>query len=207
MNDRIALLLKARNISPSQFADDMGVQRSGISHILNGRNKPSLEFIQKLIKLYPDVSMNWILFGEGPMMNSFSTDNSGFGKTPSNAVSETRSKPVVMDLFAGQVDDDNSEAADMEEKGHEIAAIPEENQSVTISSDIHRIDSEKNQELKVSVPLHEHAPEPKKHDETLTFEESNKKPVTQNTGNRKIEKVLIFYSDQTFSAYEPESKP
>lgn len=67
MVDRITLLLKARNISASQFADEIGVQRSSISHVLSGRNKPSLDFIQKILVKYPEINPDWLLFGKGAM--------------------------------------------------------------------------------------------------------------------------------------------
>jgi len=50
-----------KEISPSRFADEIGVQRSSISHILSGRNKPSFDIIQKIIRRYPDLGMDWFL--------------------------------------------------------------------------------------------------------------------------------------------------
>jgi len=67
MNDRIQLILKTKNISASKFADEINVQRSSISHILSGRNNPSLDFIQKILKRFPDINSDWILTGKGSM--------------------------------------------------------------------------------------------------------------------------------------------
>jgi transcriptional regulator with XRE-family HTH domain len=50
MVDRINLLLQAKNITARQFAEEIGIQPSGISHILSGRNNPSLDFVMKVIK-------------------------------------------------------------------------------------------------------------------------------------------------------------
>ena len=63
MVERILELMKSKNLTPSQFADEIGIQRSGISHLLSGRNKPSLEFVLKIIKRYPDVKADWLLYG------------------------------------------------------------------------------------------------------------------------------------------------
>ncbi|MEI6173577.1 MAG: helix-turn-helix transcriptional regulator [Bacteroidota bacterium] len=63
MIDRILELLKEKKLSPSQFADEIGIQRSGMSHLISGRNKPSLEFVIKLLKRFPDVSPGWLLNG------------------------------------------------------------------------------------------------------------------------------------------------
>lgn len=49
----------------SSFAEKIGVQRSSISHILSGRNKPSLDFVLKILSVYPEVELHWILNGKG----------------------------------------------------------------------------------------------------------------------------------------------
>jgi len=55
--------MKEMNLSPSQFADEIGIQRSGMSHLISGRNKPSLEFIMKVLKRFPDIKTEYLLFG------------------------------------------------------------------------------------------------------------------------------------------------
>ena len=66
--DRIELLMKSYNLSPSQFADKTGIQRASVSHILSGRNKPSLEVMLKIYEAFPGLSMEWLMagVGEGP---------------------------------------------------------------------------------------------------------------------------------------------
>jgi transcriptional regulator with XRE-family HTH domain len=63
MIERILALMKEKNLTPSQFADEIGIQRSGVSHLISGRNKPSLEFIMKVLKRFPDVSPDFLLYG------------------------------------------------------------------------------------------------------------------------------------------------
>ncbi|MFN6945680.1 MAG: helix-turn-helix domain-containing protein [Cytophagaceae bacterium] len=65
--DRIRQIIELYGYSPSLFADEISVQRSGISHILSGRNKPSLEFIQKVLNRFPEIDPNWLLTGKGTM--------------------------------------------------------------------------------------------------------------------------------------------
>ncbi|MFN8239624.1 MAG: helix-turn-helix transcriptional regulator [Bacteroidales bacterium] len=67
MKDRIIEFLKRENKSSAQFAEEIGVQPSGISHILSGRNNPSLDFIVKMLKRYSYLSTDWLLFGNGEM--------------------------------------------------------------------------------------------------------------------------------------------
>lgn len=52
-------------LSSSLFADKIGVQRSSMSHILKGRNRPSLDFIMRLIETFPEVNLYWLLNGKG----------------------------------------------------------------------------------------------------------------------------------------------
>lgn len=75
LNDKIKQILVDKSISPSHFADEIGVQRSSISHILAGRNRPSLDIVQKIIRRYPDLGMEWILEDEGTIetMSNIST--------------------------------------------------------------------------------------------------------------------------------------
>ena len=65
---RIRELLEARQLSPTQFADAIGIGRPVVSHILSGRNKPSLEVVQKIITAFPDLALPWLLNGEGAML-------------------------------------------------------------------------------------------------------------------------------------------
>jgi transcriptional regulator with XRE-family HTH domain len=67
MKDRIIKLMKSENLSPSQLADNIGVQRSGVSHIISGRNNPGVDFIQRILKYYPNVNPDWLLLNKGPM--------------------------------------------------------------------------------------------------------------------------------------------
>ena len=68
MVDRIRTLLASRQLSPTQFADAIGVARPIVSHILSGRNKPSLEVVQRILTAMPDLSMPWLLNGTGAML-------------------------------------------------------------------------------------------------------------------------------------------
>ncbi|MEZ5198511.1 MAG: helix-turn-helix transcriptional regulator [Bacteroidales bacterium] len=68
MVNRIQIILKKMNLSPSQLADEIQIQRSGISHILSERNKPSLDFVSKVLERFPELNAEWLIFGKGPMM-------------------------------------------------------------------------------------------------------------------------------------------
>lgn len=62
---RLEIILDYYSLNASSFADKIGVQRSSLSHLLSGRNKPSLDFILKILDVFPDVDLYWILNGKG----------------------------------------------------------------------------------------------------------------------------------------------
>jgi transcriptional regulator with XRE-family HTH domain len=62
---RLEKVMKYYSLSASAFAEKIGVQRSSISHILSGRNKPSLEFTMKILTSFPEVDLYWLLNGKG----------------------------------------------------------------------------------------------------------------------------------------------
>jgi transcriptional regulator with XRE-family HTH domain len=70
MQNRLEKILKEFKLSPSRLADQMGIQRSGISHIMSGRNKPSFDFLNSLLILFPELDANWLLTGKGDMLKS-----------------------------------------------------------------------------------------------------------------------------------------
>ena len=62
---RLEIILDYYGLNASSFADKIGVQRSSMSHLLSGRNKPSLDFVMKILDVFPDVDLYWILNGKG----------------------------------------------------------------------------------------------------------------------------------------------
>ena len=67
MKDRIAHIIRAKNLTAAEFAIRLGIQPSNISHLLSGRNNPSLDFVRKLKETFPEYNLDWIIFGTGPM--------------------------------------------------------------------------------------------------------------------------------------------
>ena len=61
---RLLEILEKKSMSASQFAEKIGVQRSSVSHILSGRNKPSLDFIIKITNVFNDISLEWLINGK-----------------------------------------------------------------------------------------------------------------------------------------------
>ncbi len=119
MNSRLQQFLTLENLTPARFADIMNIQRSNVSHLLSGRNKPSWDFIQRFAAKFPNVSTDWLLFGKGkPYKEGDSTQNdrnSTFGST---------STPIINDIFT-QID---TETGDFQ--------FPSEDSDITDISDV-----------------------------------------------------------------------
>jgi transcriptional regulator with XRE-family HTH domain len=84
-------------LSNSEFAEKIGVAKSGLSHILSGRNKASLDYVVKIISAFPDLNIKWLLLGEQPMIISNShSENIGL---KSKSEKEDDSKLLDEDLI------------------------------------------------------------------------------------------------------------
>lgn len=103
---RLEMVLDYYGLSASGFADKIGVQRSSLSHLLSGRNKPSLDLVLKIVENFPDVDLYWILNGKGvfpkveiktttPIQNSVANTNS-------NPSIENTNKEIIPDLFSDE---------------------------------------------------------------------------------------------------------
>lgn len=101
MKDRLLQLLNKTGLSATKLADEINVQRSGISHILSGRNQPSFDFLAKILTHFPDIDAEWLILGKGNMI-----------KKQENFTRSVRSDPTVeykviptnADLFSETVD-------------------------------------------------------------------------------------------------------
>ncbi|MBN1952462.1 MAG: helix-turn-helix domain-containing protein [Bacteroidales bacterium] len=88
MKEQLHKLMEAEGLSPARFADEIGVQRSSISHIISGRNKPSYDFIMKILDRFKGINAEWLLTGRGNMIKGLESS-----KIPEN-------QPT--DLFSGK---------------------------------------------------------------------------------------------------------
>jgi transcriptional regulator with XRE-family HTH domain len=191
MNSRISLVLRAKNISPAQLADELGVQRSGISHILNGRNKPSLDFIQKLLKCYPDISMSWLMFGTGPMMNPYPVKEDTFNENKSTI----NAQASLIDLFPipGDVEDKDSILGQSELIKTDDILIEIEQVIPTRKNEQENVQKSLETENETGVKDYPPSTPEKKYD-----------AKSKAVNGKNITRIVIFYNDKTFTEYFPE---
>lgn len=178
LKDRILQIIEYTQMTSSEFADEIEVQRSNISHIMSGRNKPSLDFIIKIKDRFPEVSWDWLIKGNGEMLQSTNELNA----TPSQLNDETDfQEPVkneIPDLFSFVSNDSKSDETII--KSEPIQTQRELN--------IPNLTSEKT-EISDSRPL-----DPQ---EILNVS----KPIDNQNVN--IKRIVIFYDNGKFESFEP----
>lgn len=146
MKDRILTFLQSENKSYAQFAEEIGVQPSGISHILSGRNNPSLDFVVKMLDRYESLSTDWLLFGRGEMYRH-------------------TSEPTLFDVEPANTAQDDSR--------HEVAA------------------DSRSEILQAPEGLKAGSASERRNEGLASVQE------------KRLERVLMFYSDKTYTEYLP----
>ncbi|MCW3161876.1 helix-turn-helix domain-containing protein [Chryseobacterium oryctis] len=177
LNDRISKVIEYSNLTPSEFADEIDVQRSSISHITSGRNKPSLEFIIKIKSRFPEILWDWLVTGEGEMLKS---DLPETNELPLEQAEEDKLKPTSLpDLFTMMNDD--------EDFGVEEVQIPIKKQSSGESFIPHQNSAQE----KIS--------------DSQRLEKSNEQKNNQVVENQhnKIKRIVLFYENGKFESFEP----
>ena len=190
MVDRIRALLLARQLSPTQFADAIGVARPIVSHIMSGRNKPSLEVVQKILAAFPDLSMPWLLNGSGPMLAPTAVPTAA-QKAPAAASAPPRRRlvapPVPTDLAsalpAREAADSRGPALEIEVPAAPTGGAPRPLPELAVP-----VASAVPAAAGAAVPAVGAPPE------LALFAEPGK----------AIRRIVIFYRDGTFSDYQPE---
>lgn len=105
---RLRQVIDFHSLSASAFAELITVQRSSISHVLSGRNKPSIDFITKLNTALPDVNLYWLLNGSGEMLlkphfNLLAKNDKNLDNSENKSKKEILSKNMTLD-YAKSID-------------------------------------------------------------------------------------------------------
>ena len=95
MIGRIRTILNKEDISASKLAEKMQIQRSSISHILSERNKPSLDFVTKLLDVFPNINPEWVLNGKGGYLKN--TPSTSITNTPQKNITTSESTHLFQD--------------------------------------------------------------------------------------------------------------
>ncbi|MFW6257182.1 MAG: helix-turn-helix domain-containing protein [Prolixibacteraceae bacterium] len=120
MKERIKQFIDYKGISAGDLASALDVQRSNISHVLNGRNKPGANFIEKLLLTFPDLNARWLLTGKGQMINGTIQENSNISS----------SNPQINS--GGKVSKEVSDEIQQSERRSEFAATIKSTESILV---------------------------------------------------------------------------
>lgn len=104
IQERILKIMSNYGLNAGQFAEKLGVQPSSISHILSGRNKPSLDFVTKLLNSFPQIDYMWLVMGKGSMMKLYEeTETSIVSSEKQKEGNEQQTKNSELSLFSHRI--------------------------------------------------------------------------------------------------------
>jgi transcriptional regulator with XRE-family HTH domain len=181
LQERIQMLISTKGMTNAEFAEKIGVHPSIISHISSGRNKPSLDIVDKITETFKEVRLEWLLKGKGAMTSG---DYNLFeGLVEKISKTETESETKIDEALTA--DKSTTKLSKVSEKK---SAPPEAVKIAHISQKV--IEKE---EIKSNL-------------ENLAQEAKEiEKKYPHKTINKSIERIVIFYEDKTFREYFPEN--
>ena len=94
MKERIEKIMEYKQLTAAVFADSIGIQRSTLAHILNGRNNPSLDVVMKIHQCFTDINLQWLIDGIGSMVNTSSNNKDDYDLF-SNHSEQINNKPQI----------------------------------------------------------------------------------------------------------------
>ena len=208
MVDRINLLLKAKNVTARQFAEEIGIQPSGMSHILSGRNNPSLDFVMKVIKRWPEVNINWLMFGMGEMYASVPL-NAPERKNRDAEAPVSKGEAEQFDLFSSQ---EGREVAPTvsDKQPSEVAPVqqptPSAAKAVTpkVESPIMPTSEAKSTSSPMPAQKEQVVHEGQSTDNSTEAPILVSDPSQPMPKKKKVVKMIVMYDDHSFAEYYPE---
>ena len=116
MKDRISHIIRAKNLTAAEFAIQLGIQPSNVSHLLSGRNNPSLDFVKKLKETFPEYNLDWIVMGQGPITVSDSFKKPMAETMPVGKQETLTEQSEIVEDFQGTLFDAHNMVETKEEK-------------------------------------------------------------------------------------------
>lgn len=175
LNERISKIIEYSGLTSSEFADSIEVQRSSISHITTGRNKPSLDFLIKVKEKFPEIEWEWLITGRGEMKKEIEIPEE-----------KEKAKPTALpDLFSLIEDEDFGKDLPNEKKSE-------------INEDDKKIETPR--ELNIAEP-----PKIKNIDDSQTLGSQEKHIINEISDNQKdkVKRIVLFYESGKFESFEP----
>lgn len=194
IKDRLLRFMAMENLSSTQFADSIGVQRSTVSHLLAGRNNPSYDFIVKILNHYKYLSADWLLNGTGNMYRQKDNSMNDLFSMPA-AEAPVAPAPFVQPAPAAsniaqpsQPKEDTAQFTNQVEQKSIDDLLAETDESLAASAS--------NAETNAAQSL----PESSSSQPVM----QNASPVSMASANKgkAISRIVIFYADHSMEVYE-----
>ena len=220
LTDRVKIVMEHEGLSPSTFADSIGVQRPSMSHILSGRNKPSIDIVQKLILTFPQYNPIWLINGTGDMLqlDLFASEDDLREKNSDKKAVKSRTTPKTKSPykninFVKQVLENDL----LEDTQSSTEVIIPKPKMPSIENNTTAANTVKEEPI---VPYTTIKKEPLAMNPSSTPTETplymeqtqattsapNPSPIPPLFGSsdKKIERIVVFYADKSFAVYHPE---
>lgn len=176
LNERISKIIEYSGLTSSEFADSIEVQRSSISHITTGRNKPSLDFLIKVKEKFPEIEWEWLITGRGEMKKEIEIPEE-----------KEQAKPTALpDLFSLIEDEDFGKD------------LPDEKKSEINEDD-------KKTELPRELNIAVQPPKIKNIDDSQPLGVQEKQIIDEISDSQKdkVKRIVLFYESGKFESFEP----
>ena len=98
MKDRIKQLMEAQHMTQQVFADFLGINPATLSGIFNDRTKPTLNIVEAVKKKFPDINLDWLMFGSGSMFRQASSASASV--TPTESTSQSPRQPQSAEIWS-----------------------------------------------------------------------------------------------------------
>lgn len=202
MVERIKQLIDTLQVSHTQFAETIGINRSNLTHLFSGRNQPSLDLMKKILVAYPQVKTEWLIMGVGEMFTQDSRGSiSETMQTVASSVvkSPTPREPITLDLFATQeessvpVSEFSQTPESFSEPENSASEIQVVEQQPEITEQVPSITTRKNGAKRSS----ENGGE-----SNIRTRREYSPRISHSQSDKKLEKVILFFSDGTFEVYQ-----
>ncbi|MBO4371004.1 MAG: helix-turn-helix transcriptional regulator [Paludibacteraceae bacterium] len=183
--ERIKLLIQSESLNAKQFAEKIGMNQTAISHLLSGRNKPSLDSINGIKLAFPNLNTDWLLFGQLPMYKDNTSDN------PLHQPVVEPTEPAEKDLFSDLMETSGPAPVGL----HSSKSVNAENTNVTPEN----LASENRTETKLSATSPEYSNqklEDDAHPTTVIRE------IVKEVSVRKIKRIIVYYDDNTYEDFQ-----
>lgn len=201
---RLKQYLDLRQISVTQFADVCGIPRPTASQLLAGRNKKvSDEIIGKIHQYYPDLSIIWMMFGEGNMLTGDNNTNTQMSTSGETVESIPHSPSLLTDDAEAEFEFAKPEDADAN-PNTDVAAVKSEFSFANTSN----FDSQtSDDELSTTEDIHTFEFANSKNNAKQIEQEPNMQTQTASVKSgigKRVTGIVVYYDDQTYESFIPD---